>query len=160
MRGGNVEEDLRRVAEPIAKALGLEILEIQCLGKMTSPLVRFVMDKQGGIGIHDCEQFHQTLMRTWDLTNPDGLSCRFEVSSPGLDRPLKNMKDFQRVVGKLVKVTLKNPIENNMVVVGHLMDVSEVGIQVSVSPSSISKSLIHVNVPWETIAKARLEVEF
>jgi ribosome maturation factor RimP len=161
LRGGNVEEDLRRVAEPIARALGLEILEIQCLGKMTSPLVRFVMDKQqGGIGIHDCEQFHQTLMRTWHLTNPDGLSCRFEVSSPGLDRPLKNMTDFQRVVGKLVKVTLKSPIANSMVVVGRLMEVSEAGIEVLASPSSNSKSLSHVNVPWDTIAKARLEVEF
>ena len=156
----NLSEEIRQVAEPIARAFGLEVLEIQCLGKITSPLVRVVMDKEGGIGIQECEKFHQTLLRTWELTKSRESACRFEVSSPGLDRPLKDPSDFQRVIGKLVKITLRNPIANNMIVVGRLITVSEIGIQLGVSPPRRPQHQQMVDVSWEDIVKARLEVEF
>ena len=57
----NLSQVIRQVGEPIARALGIEILDIQCTGKPTSPLVRLTLDKDGGIGIEDCEQFHQSL---------------------------------------------------------------------------------------------------
>jgi len=156
----NLSEEIRQVAEPIARALGLELIEIQCLGKPMNPLVRVVMDKEGGIGIQECEQFHQALMRTWELTKSQEPACRFEVSSPGLDRPLKDSSDFQRVIGKLVKVTLRTPIAGDMVVVGRLLQVSELGIQVGISPPRRAQQQQIVDVNWEDIVKARLEVEF
>ena len=116
---------IREVAEPIANALGVEILDVHCLGKPDQPLVRFILDKENGVGIEDCEQFHQSFRRTWEVTHPEGPLCRFEVSSPGLDRPLKNKKDFQRVMGKLVRVTLREALNKNQVVVGRLIAVSE-----------------------------------
>lgn len=155
-----LNDDVRQAAEPIARALGLEILEIQCIGRPPNPLVRVILDKVGGLGIQDCEQFHQTLMRTWDLTRPRESACRFEVSSPGLDRPLRKTSDFQRVVGNLVKVTLRNPIEKNMVLIGRLESVTETGIQVSVSQGKTSQSARSFEVEWDNVAKARLEVEF
>ncbi|MCA9461721.1 MAG: hypothetical protein KC590_06260 [Nitrospira sp.] len=156
----NLSEEVRQVAEPIARALGLKVIEIQCIGRISSPLVRVVMDKDGGIGIQECEHFHQTLMRTWELTKSQGPVCRFEVSSPGLDRPLKDVSDFQRVVGKLTKVTLRNPIANNMVIVGRVLSVSDLGIQLGVSPPRRPQKQQIVDVGWEDIVKARLEVEF
>ncbi|MDR4494751.1 MAG: ribosome maturation factor RimP [Nitrospirales bacterium] len=156
----NLAEEIRQVAEPIARALGLEIIEVQCFGKITNPSARVVMDKDGGIGIQECEEFHHTLRRTWELTKSGVRSCRFEVSSPGLDRPLKDSSDFQRVMGKLVKVTLRNPIAKNHVILGRLVGVSELGIHLGVSPPRRFQPQEMVDVRWEDIVKARLEVEF
>lgn len=160
LKGNDLSDEIRQVAEPIARALGLEVFEIQCIGRLTNPLVRVVLDKIGGIGIQECEQFHQTLMRTWELTKSRDLACRFEVSSPGLDRPLKDSSDFQRVVGKLVKVTLRNPVANSIVVIGRVRTVSDLGIQLGVAPARKSQQEQIVDVSWGDIVKARLEVEF
>lgn len=156
----NLAEEIRQAAEPIARALGLEVVEVQCFGKITNPSARVVLDKEGGIGIQECEEFHQTLRRTWELTKSRASSCRFEVSSPGLDRPLKDSSDFQRVMGKLVKVTLRTPVAKNHVILGRLVAVSDLGIQLGVSPPRRPQHQEMVDVKWEDIVKARLEVEF
>ena len=153
----NLEQIVRRDGDPIARALGLEILEVQCIGSPTKPLVRLILDKEEGVGIEDCEQFHQSFRRTWEVTHPEGPVCRFEVSSPGLDRPLKNQKDFQRVMGKLVRVTLREALNKNHVVVGRLIDLSETGITIHDDQQKNSPNL---PLPWENIVKAKVEVEF
>jgi len=120
-------------------------------------LVRITLDKDGGIGIDDCEQFHQSLRRTWDVTHPLGPICRFEVSSPGLDRPLKVQKDFQRVQGQRLRVTVKNDTEKNAVVIGRLMAVTDTGLQLV---DDRNKNIREHCVPWSEIVKAKIEVEF
>lgn len=153
----NLEQVIRQVGEPIARALGVDILEVQCIGKPTSPLIRLILDKQNGVGIEDCEQFHQSLRRTWEILHPEQGLCRFEISSPGLDRPLKNPKDFQRVTGELLRVTLRNPLNKQSVVVGRLLTVTDAGIHLI---DDQSKDPQEISVPWADIAKARLEVKF
>ncbi len=152
----NLEQVIRQVGEPIARALGVEILEVQCIGKPTNPLIRLTLDKQTGVGIEDCEQFHQSLRRTWEVMHPEQATCRFEISSPGLDRPLKNVKDFQRVTGELLRVTLKNPIHKQSVVLGRLITVTDAGIHLI---DDQSKSPQEMHVAWGDIAKARREVK-
>ena len=149
---------IRQVAEPIAKALGVEILEVHCLGKPDQPLVRFILDKENGVGIEDCEQFHQSLRRTWEVTCPTGSNCRFEVSSPGLDRPLKEPRDYQRVIGNLIRVTLRNPIAKQMVLIGHLRAVTDQGLLIE--QKARGKKAQDRTVAWDDIVKARLEIEF
>jgi ribosome maturation factor RimP len=153
----NLSQVIRQVGDPIARALGVEILDIQCTGKPTNPLVRITLDKDGGIGIDDCEQFHQSLRRTWDVTQPLGPICRFEVSSPGLDRPLKVQKDFQRVQGQRLRVTVQNDTEKNAVVIGRLMAVTDTGLQLV---DDRNKNIREHCVPWSEIVKAKIEVEF
>ena len=116
----NLSQIICQVGDPIARALGVEILEVQCTGRPTNPLVRLVVDKVGGVGIDDCEQFHQSLRRTWEITQPSGPVCRFEVSSPGLDRPLKDPKDFQRVQGQRLRVVFQKDLGKQVVVIGRL----------------------------------------
>ena len=148
---------IRQVGDPIARALGIEILDVHCTGKPTSPLVSVTLDKNGGLGIEDCEKFHQSLRRTWEVTQPSGPLCRFEVSSPGLDRPLKDPKDFQRVQGQRLRLTVKNETQENTVVLGRLMAVTDVGLQLV---DDRGKTILEHNVPWSDIVKARIEVEF
>ena len=73
----NLIQVIRQVGDPIARALGIEILDIFCSGKPTNPLVRLTIDKDGGIGIDECEEFHKSLRRTWEITQPSGPICRF-----------------------------------------------------------------------------------
>ena len=153
----NLIQAIRQVGDPIARALGVEILDLECTGKPTNPLVRLTLDKDGGVGISDCEQFHQSLRRTWEITQPSGPACRFEVSSPGLDRPLKDPKDFQRVQGQRLRVTLQNDTEKNAVVIGRLLAVTDTGMQLV---DDRNKSLSERFVAWEEIVKARIEIEF
>ena len=153
----NLIHVIRQVGDPIARALGIEILDIFCSGKPTNPLVRLTLDKDGGIGIDDCEEFHKSLRRTWEITQPSGPICRFEVSSPGLDRPLKVPKDYQRVLGQLLRVTVQNDTEKHTVVIGRLMAVTDRGIQLV---DDRKKAIQEHSVSWSEIVKAKIEVEF
>jgi ribosome maturation factor RimP len=153
----NLSQVIRQVGDPIARALGVEILEVQCTGRPTNPLVRLTVDKDGGVGIDDCEQFHQSLRRTWEITQPSGPICRFEVSSPGLDRPLKDPKDFQRVQGQRLRVTVQHDLGKNAVVIGRLTAVSDSGLQLV---DDRKTDLLEHRVLWGEIVKAKIEVEF
>jgi len=153
----DISQVIRQVGDPIARALGIEILDIHCIGKPTNLLVRLTLDKDGGVGIADCEQFHQSLRRTWEVTQPSGANCRFEVSSPGLDRPLKVPKDFQRVQGQRLRVTVQNDTQKNVVVIGRLKAVTEDGLHLI---DDRKKTLIEHSVSWGEIVKANIEVEF
>jgi ribosome maturation factor RimP len=153
----NIEQVVRHVGEPIARSLGLDILEVQCIGRPANPLIRLILDKRGGVGVEDCEQFHQSLRRTWEVLQPDRSMCRFEISSPGLDRPLKDQKDFQRVVGERLRITLKHPVNKQSVIVGRLITVTEKGIQLI---DEQHENLQETCVEWADIVKARIEVEF
>jgi ribosome maturation factor RimP len=153
----NLEQVIRQVGDPIARALGIEILDVQCTGKPTSPLVCLILDKNGGLGIQDCEKFHQSLRRTWEVTQPSGPLCRFEVSSPGLDRPLKDRKDFRRVQGQRLRLTVKNDQLANAVVFGRLVAVTDIGLQLV---DDRGKTILEHSVLWSEIVKARIEIEF
>ncbi|MDH5585943.1 MAG: hypothetical protein OEZ05_04880 [Nitrospirota bacterium] len=153
----NLSQIIRQVGDPIARALGVEILEVQCTGRPTNPLVRVIVDKDGGVGIDDCEQFHQSLRRTWEITQPSGPVCRFEVSSPGLDRPLKDPKDFQRAQGQRLRVVVQQDLGKQAVVIGRLTGVSDAGVQL-VDDRKASHEEHHVL--WGEIVKAKIEVEF
>ncbi len=153
----NLSQVIRQVGDPIAQALGVEILNIQWMGKPTHPLVRLTVDKEGGVGIDDIEQFHQSLRRTWEVTQPSGPICRFEVSSPGLDRPLKVHKDFQRVQGQRIRLIVQNEQEKQDVIIGRLRAVSDFGLQLVDDRKQDTKEYV---VPWGEIVKGRIEVEF
>ena len=153
----NLEQAIRQAGEPIARALEVEILEVQCTGRPANPLVRMILDKKGGVGIEDCEQFHQSLRRTWEVLHPEHSMCRFEVSSPGLDRPLRDPKDFQRVVGELLRVTLRNPVNKHSVILGRLVTVTDNAIYLINDQSQNTQEMC---VAYADIAKAKLEVTF
>ena len=153
----DLSQIIRQVGDPIALALGIEILDIHCIGSLGNPLVRLTLNKDGGIGIDDCDQFHQSLRRAWDITQPSGPICRFEVSSPGLDRVLKDRKDFQPMINKRLRVTVQNNVGKPEVVIGRLITLTDSGLQLV---DDRSKALQDRCVPWSGIVKATVDVDF
>ena len=152
-------KQVQDVADPIARALDLELLEVRCQGKGTGTVICVTLDKEGGLGIRDCEQFHQSLSRALDVTAPVPCAYRLEVSSPGVDRPLKERKDFRRVVGRLLQVRVQDFNGEYRQVIGRLSAISESGITMVIQ-SGKQRKTSEIDFSWDSITEAKQEAEF
>lgn len=158
MSNFSLEQRIEEVASPLAQALEVDLIEVACLGRGAGACIRITIDKAGGVGIDDCEQLHHSLSRTLDVLDPIPYSYRLEVSSPGLDRPLKHRKDYQRSLQKLIRVKLLSPYLGKSSLVGYLQKVSDEGIDLV--PTQFKGKNEPIALTWAMISKARLEVEF
>ena len=121
--------------------------------------MRVIVDKEGGVGIQDCERFHQSLSRALVVADPIPHAYRLEVSSPGLDRPLKQRKDYDLAVGRNIRVKVHVPVHGKGTLVGQLAEVDDRGITLQV-PVRKSKTRRRVPLEWDAIAQAKREVEW
>jgi ribosome maturation factor RimP len=131
--------------------MGFEVVLLEIKGKGRT-IVRVYVDQPGGVTLDDCERFSRNLGALLDVEDPLPRSYTLEVSSPGLDRPLRNIKDFQKNSGKLARVITLEKIENQNFFVGRIKEVAHDLIKLSVSNREIT-------IPFENISKAKLEVE-
>ncbi len=157
------ESRVQHVAEPIAKALRLEIVDVECQGRGAGTIIRVFVGKEGGIEIRDCEEFHHSLSRALDVVDPIPHAYRLEVSSPGLDRPLKRQKDYQRVVGQNIRVKVHQPVDGNVTLKGRLAEVNDRGIILQMRART-SRTLAHIQgrvvLQWEAIAQAKRDIDW
>ncbi len=154
-----LESQVQRIAEPIAKALRLDIVAVECHGKGAKTIVRVFVEKEGGVGIQDCEQFHHSLGRALDVADPVPHAYRLEVSSPGLDRPLKQRKDYDQAVGLNIRVKVHAPVQGKRTVVGQLTGVDDRGITLQV-PVRKSRTSQRVVLEWGAVAQTKREIEW
>lgn len=95
---------------PYAEEVGVEIVEVKWDGR-TRTLTVFI-DKEGGLDLITCEKFHRTIDTPLDGLDPTfGENYTLNCSSPGLDRPFKTKRDFERHLGEKVEVHLYAPID-------------------------------------------------
>jgi ribosome maturation factor RimP len=96
--------ELIREAETAASRSGIELLDFSLRGSGRSTLLHVIADKQGGITVDDCAAVHRAILEWIEQARPDWKDWRIEVSSPGLDRPLKTAKDFSRQAGRKIRI--------------------------------------------------------
>ena len=113
MARGNVVEIVTNIAYPIVTALGYELVDVEYVKEGSNMYLRVFIDKPGGITIDDCQAVSEKLSKKIDEADPISQSYYFEVSSPGLGRPLKNERDFERYIGETVKVKLYKPVNDS-----------------------------------------------
>jgi ribosome maturation factor RimP len=142
------------IAQPILNSLGLELVEVGYSSGGRKGLLRVFIDKSEGVTLDDCEKVSQYLGHALDVEDPIPNPYTLEVSSPGLDRPLKRREDFTRNVGKLVRIKTLKPIHYDHTFIGRLTDVGESDIQITMTNGKV------LAIPFQEIAAARLEVEF
>jgi ribosome maturation factor RimP len=152
----HLAESVRAVAVPIVRSLDLELVDVQYVGQGSRSVVRVFIDKPGGVNLDDCEQVHISLGHALDVADPIPHSYRLEVSSPGLDRPLKNIDDYRRSIGRLINLKLRNPFEGQWRVVGRLIEADNGGLTLACDDKDPKRI---VRFEWAAVAEGRLEVE-
>ena len=151
-----VADRLQEIVSPILWTLGLELIDVICVGQGPRSVVRVLINKPGGVTITDCEQAHKALGPALDVADPFPHAYTLEVSSPGLDRPFKRLQDYQRAIGKEVSLKLRQPLEGQWKVRGRLMEVDE---QAVVLALTIPKMAQAMKLDREMITEAKLVVK-
>ena len=104
-----VTEIVAKIAEPIVKANGCELWDVEYVREGDQRFLRLYLDKEGGVDINDCEAVSRAVDPLLDEADPIAESYHFEVCSAGLERALKRPADFERFLGSAVTVKLYRP---------------------------------------------------
>lgn len=148
----DIKQRVSHMARQIADAQGIKIFDIELSGR-GKLLLRVIIDKEGGVTLDDCERFSKSLGAVLDIEDPFLGSYRLEVSSPGMDRPLKSINDFEENIGKLARIVTGEEIEKQKFFIGRILEISNDSVKLLVDKRE-------VDIPFVKISKARLEVEF
>lgn len=140
--------DVVKLVETTVNGLGYELVDLERSGR---GLLRVFIDKPDGIRVEDCEAVSNQLTRLFMVENVD--YDRLEVSSPGLDRPLKKEADFARFAGQKVQLKLRMPMTGRKNFVGVIVAVNEGVVQLDVDGNAVSIELSNLD-------KARLVPTF
>lgn len=149
-----VIRQIETVVGPILSGLGIVLVEVKYTGGHRRALLRIFIDKPGGVTLEDCEKTSRFLGTALDVQDPVPVPYTLEVSSPGLDRPIRRPEDFRLFVGKLIRIKTSQPYDHHRNFVGRLKSSSAKGIEVTTSGEKI------LTIPFDQIKSARLEVEF
>lgn len=158
MSQGRIVESVTKLASPLAEELGYELVEVEYRKEGPDWVLRCSIDCDTGIGINECQRFSEALESLLDSTDPIPGSYLLEVSSPGLERPLKKENDFVRFAGKSVEIKLMQPLDGKKNYSGILQ-----GIQPGDEPGSFRVAVINndqiTEIPRHIIAKAHLTAD-
>ncbi|MFC2950076.1 ribosome maturation factor RimP [Virgibacillus sediminis] len=150
----NTTEDL---IQPILEERNLDLVDIEYVKEGKNWFLRVYIDKAGGVDIAECGEVSEELSNKLDEADPIKEAYFLEVSSPGVERPLKTKEDFAANIDSNIFVKLYEPIDGNKEYEGILTsftgDVATVEYKVKTRKST-------VEIPFDKIAKARLAVTF
>ena len=149
---GQVEEQIQRIVE----SEGLELVHIDYRKQGRGYLLRVDIDKDGGVTIDDCQLVSQQVSTWLDVEDPIQAEYELQVSSPGLDRKFYKPSDYQKFLGRLVRIKTSKPIRGLHVIVGRLKEFD--GQTVVVTDPAVKKDSDY-DVPLADIKETRLEVE-
>jgi ribosome maturation factor RimP len=159
---------LRNAAERVARSYGLEIFDVQLRREAIGTVLRVIIDRpdrgvvekpEDAVGITECQRISQDLSAVLDVEEEElgeaALNQHYtlEVSSPGLDRPLRHEADYRRFAGRLAKIVTKDPIDGQSAFSGRIVGVED-GVVVLTEGRKTHR------VPIGHIKRGHLAVEF
>jgi ribosome maturation factor RimP len=147
-----VVDRVRAIIHPIVLNEGMELLEIEYRRESSGWVLRLILDKEGGVTLDDCTRVSQEAGRSLDVEDVVQTPYTLEVSSPGLTRPLKTEKDFEKYRGHLIKLRTVDPIMDRRQFKGKLLGVVENTVEIEVDGG-----IFHI--PLSNVAKANLEID-
>jgi ribosome maturation factor RimP len=147
---GNAEELVR----PVVEAAGLELWDVTFRKEAGRMVLRVLVDRDGGVDLDALSETSERLSRRLDLEGfASDAAYSLEVSSPGLERPLREPRHFERSVGQRVKVKTARPIEGRKVHEGALVSADAEAIAIAADGGEL-------RVPYADIASARTVFEW
>lgn len=117
----NIQQVITELATPIVEGLNYELVDVEFVKEGANWYLRIYIDKPGGIGIDDCQAVSEKISDILDKEDPIEQSYYLEVSSPGLERPLKTERDFIKYKGELVELKVFQPLDGRKVFEGELV---------------------------------------
>lgn len=148
-----IEEIVGELTEPIAKSLGLELVDVEYIKEGGSWFLRIFIDKPAGITHDDCQAVSERIGLILDEKDPIPQSYILEVSSPGIERPLKKPGDFVRFRGHKVRASTFSPVNGQKEFVGELVGLENEQVVMNVKNQTVT-------LPLEQVARVRLEADF
>ena len=153
MGSGSIEERVRELAERAALDQGVELVHAEVAGPEGKPVVRVFIDKPEGVTHENCAAVSLHLGTLLDVEDFIHSAYTLEVSSPGLERGLYQLRDFERFAGSLAKVKVRQPLNGQRNFRGRIVGVQ--GDKVVFDDRTSSE----VNLPFDDIVKANLELD-
>jgi ribosome maturation factor RimP len=160
-RDANVAEQVRNVATRVAQTYGLDIFDVQFRREAAGMVLRVLIDRPGpaataeeSVSVDDCAHVSRDLSAMLDVEDIVPTAYTLEVSSPGLDRPLRHADDYRRFAGRRAKIVMREPVDGQTFFKGRLAGAD--GQTVLIDGDDGRRH----QVPVAVITRANLEVEF
>ncbi|MFD1412947.1 ribosome maturation factor RimP [Oceanobacillus jeddahense] len=153
----NIIDITTELVHPILEEKNLELVDIDYVKEGKNWFLRVYIDKEGGIDIVECGEVSERLSEKLDEADPIKEAYFLEVSSPGVEKPLKTMEDLKKNIGKNVFVKLYEKIDGEKAFEGILQNVENDKLFIEYKIKTRKKI---VEIPYEKVAKARLAVMF
>lgn len=147
MTKGELLALVRKTAEAAAEQAGCELVDVEFVKEGAHWYLRVFIDKDGGVSLDDCEAVNGPVNRMLDETDPIEQPFYLEVSSPGLERPLKTTRDYEKAMGSHVEISLYRPLDGSRHLEGTLRShdshriviISASGVEREISKADVAK---------------------
>jgi ribosome maturation factor RimP len=126
---------VRGHAQTLAERAGLDLVDVEVKGTGPRTLVRVKVDRKGGIELAECQQLSRDLSRLLDDVDPIDSRYQLEVTSPGVNHPLRTQRDFDRVQGRLVAI--RRNADGADEVKGTVRDAGETHVVITVDDTEV-----------------------
>ncbi len=153
MNNPTVNEQLNQLAARVAESNGFELVHAEKLGAGKALTIRVFIDKPGGISHDDCSVFSREFGELLDVEDLIPTAYMLEVSSPGLERELYSLRDFEKYSGNLAKVKTGTAIDGQKNFRGRITGVEGTAIRFD------DKTRGSVTIPYDAVVKANLEID-
>ncbi len=156
-----VTEQIEKLVQPLLEDLGCELVDLEYQREQRGWVLRFFLDKDGGINLDDCATASREISSLLDVENIPSTAYNLEVSSPGIERPLKKTKDFERFSGQLAQIKTLDAIDpagsgkNHKTFVGTLSGVEGGDVLLK-----LKNDVDAIHIALHQIDKANLKFEF
>lgn len=145
--------EVESIIEDILEHEAMELVDVAYRRESYGWVLRVLIDKDGGVTIDDCNHISHQLSDILDVKDVIYCSYKLEVSSPGLNRPLRKEKDFKRFIGETVRLKTCTFIENRKNFQGRLINYKDASIFLDIDGQ-------HFTIPHSVVEKANLEYDF
>ena len=153
MKKADIEKKTEELVMPIIERFGYELWDVEYVKEGSDYYLRIYADKEGGFTVDDCEAVSRAIDPLLDEEDFISDAYILEVSSPGLTRKLVKDRDFDRSIGRLIRVNLYKAVDGEQSYVGNLKEYDNENLTVEITADNI------VTIPRNNISMVRLEFE-
>jgi ribosome maturation factor RimP len=149
----SILEEISQLIEPVLADMGIELVDVDFFSEQNKRILRIYADRPTGINLDDCAMVSREIGNLLDVKELLQHRYVLEVSSPGLNRPLKKEKDFLRAVGQKVKIKTAVPLKGSRNFTGVLQSFESGVLQLNLDDAAVL-------IPKEDVKKANLVFNF